>query len=797
MDWINRIVWVFMLVCTLQAEKSIAKTGWVPIMAGDITTFVPYTLPPIETLRYTYRPTEAVSVQTNLLLSGDRDWAGVFRVGESSERANAIAWNWVTGATTLLNKDAKPMPAGEYEVRLFFHDSTHIQARYRFKVEELNRYEQPGPYQVDRYPQDGLSDEHYVVYYPRNGIHEGMPVVLFLEGGGSSSHIDNYRGIMQYLASHGYFVIGGEQGAGYDIAYNIHIFESAIETAKQAHGLTLDKLAVMGHSQGGGQAFYTMRYFQDRGYGTDASLVLSIDGWFAFDMNRIDLETLRCNVAFLQMNGVVGTGTDPRIDLSIWNLASQTKRMFLTLPENNHGYVAGSFDAVLAKKDLIHIVGALCDDAFTHSTSGYDSIENVRKSSYAQIKQALRAEDDAYYSGDCAGRHYNAHSELEDYDIDYCAMEGESIIIGKRDVRPTPIEKGSLFAAADGSGESCSENTPCTIAKAFAKATAGDIVFLRGGEYVIDHALVLSEHANAQHPIVVESYPGEHAVIEGPYSSVEYAQAHTNSRDVGMRITGEYIFIRNIEVRYMGYEGIALRGSYNRVVGCHLHQNMLPGVGIYGGVWNENEAGYDTPYAKGYNIVSDNLVHDNSDVAFASDGGNADGIAVSSGKCNQVLHNSVYRNSDDGIDTWRSNDTSVLYNRVSDNGINSGDGNGIKAGGNASDPDAPKGRRAKVIHNISYGNKSRGFDFNSGREVRFLYNTAYQNAAEGFLGTYDTTVEKNIAYDNQTPFTGNEGTDNSWNGNEEPRFISLDPQSDDFLRPVAGSAHEDIGAYGE
>jgi hypothetical protein len=133
---------------------------------------------------------------------------------------------------------------------------------------------------------------------------------------------------------------------------------------------------------------------------------------------------------------------------------------------------------------------------------------------------------------------------------------------------------------------------------------------------------------------------------------------------------------------------------------------------------------------------------------------------------------------------------------VYDNGINSGDGNGIKAGGNASDPDAPKGRRASVVHNIVYDNQQRGFDFNEGREVVFRYNTAYHNGTVGFRGTYDTTVEKNIAFDNQTAFEGQEGTSNSWNSNTDVTFFSTDPQSKYFLRPVVGTLFDTIGAYG-
>ncbi len=300
-------------------------------------------------------------------------------------------------------------------------------------------YTKKGPYSPKRYPDEGLATEDdYVVYYPQDPdtqedvISEDMPVVLFLEGGGSGPKIDHYRGIMQYLASHGYFVIGGETGEGYDIRNYAHIFEKALNVAKDAHGLSVKKLAVMGHSQGGGQAFYMMKYFQDPlhgGYGSDASLVLSIDGWFAFDMNRSDLGELQGDVAFLQMNGLVGTGTDPRVHLSIWNLASKTERKFLTLPQNSHGYVTGSFESVLGKTDLIHIVGALCDDVFTQASSGYASIPEVNKATFKQIKNILKPEDQ--YSEDCAGVAYNAHSELDKYNINYCTLGAEAVAVAR------------------------------------------------------------------------------------------------------------------------------------------------------------------------------------------------------------------------------------------------------------------------------------------------------------------------------------------------------------------------------
>jgi hypothetical protein len=162
---------------------------------------------------------------------------------------------------------------------------------------------------------------------------------------------------------------------------------------------------------------------QDSGYGKDGSLTLSIDGWFAFNMYKADLGALKGDVSFIQMNNLIGTGTDPRIHLSIWNLAKSTHKTFFTLPYNDHFYIKGSQDEMLEKTDILQIVNSLCDDTFLSGRNGYKAIPDERKASYTQMYNALKAKD--YYSADCAGVMYNAQEHMSDYDndIDYCKPE--------------------------------------------------------------------------------------------------------------------------------------------------------------------------------------------------------------------------------------------------------------------------------------------------------------------------------------------------------------------------------------
>lgn len=370
-----------------------------------------------------------------------------------------------------------------------------------------------------------------------------------------------------------------------------------------------------------------------------------------------------------------------------------------------------------------------------------------------------------------------------------------SPVIGAEKVQSTPAELGTLFAAPGGSSSTCSLATPCSVRTAFSRLNPGDILFLQGGIYDITQPLVPGSSGTADKPIIIESYPGEQAVLKGRYSSAADVENNPNGRTNGIRIGRDhrYIVVRNIEVQHMGWAGIAVYGSHNTIEGCHTHHNMLSGIVLWGGEWHEDDANYIIPYPQGYNSIRNNIINANSDVGLPANGGNSDGINVQSGKFNTITHNTVYANSDDGIDTWRSNDSLVDFNLVYDNGRGGGDGNGIKAGGNLN-PDATNGLRTVVKHNIVYDNRARGLDYNSGHEVVFQYNTSFRNGTVGVNAGTDTTVEYNIASAN-----GNQNTEigmnNSWNMEGQVAFLSIDPDSPDFLMPEAGTPFTNIGAY--
>ncbi len=323
------------------------------------------------------------------------------------------------------------------------------------------------------------------------------------------------------------------------------------------------------------------------------------------------------------------------------------------------------------------------------------------------------------------------------------------------------------------------------------------MLFLRGEVYRVDYYLGTSVAATAEEPVTIESYPGEWAVIEGLHPPGADVNANTRYNGFTLGSDSRYVRLRRLEIRYFGWGGAVVYGSHATVEGCDIHHNLSSGVVLYGGKWHEDDSDYVIPYPRCWNLVRDNVIHDNSDAELDSQGGNSDGVAVSSGRYNWVVHNLVYGNSDDGINTWRSNDSYVAYNVVYSSGIAAGDGNGIKAGGNL-DPKATNGLRAVVAHNLAYQNRARGVDFNAGKNDAFCYNTVWNNDGPGFTSADDTRVAYNLAAANGAATPVHAGhAKNSWQLTGEPAFVSTDPASPDFLRPEPGSAFANLGAYAD
>lgn len=344
--------------------------------------------------------------------------------------------------------------------------------------------------------------------------------------------------------------------------------------------------------------------------------------------------------------------------------------------------------------------------------------------------------------------------------------------IGPQPVASTPLSSGTKFVSSTGSGTACTQASPCTLSQAVTSAAAGDVVFMRGGTYPITTILQWNNNGTASNYITFESYPGESAILDG-------SNQPNNSQRM-LRVGGNYYKFRKFEIRNMPDIGFYITGSNNVLDGLNVNHNRNSGIYVIGG---------------NNNIIQNTYANDNSDAGLTGgnydNGGNADGIGISSGDSNKVLNSISARNSDDGTDAWTSTNTIISNSIATTNGLGNGDGNGFKLGG----PSPSNGTH--IDHSISYSNKVTGFDANSGPNVVINFVTSWNNGAYGIFPVASTAVTNSISINNTSGniYANGIQTNNSWQRSGTPAFISTDPNSANFLKPTVGGGFEDIGAY--
>ena len=378
---------IMMIGCV--AILNAANPKWAPIMMGDITTFIPYTPlddthVPLKTAQDTYRANEYVSIVVDRPLSGDHDWVGIYRVGDSNDWAHVIAWNWVGQGSTTLSRDKKPMPAGEYEIRLFFHNSYNMEASYAFRVINPQRESgTEGPY-LDKVRSIKTSENGKVnnaIYYVEGTAN--LPTIIFMSGW--KSNLESYDGFLKYIASLGYCVIAKQERGK---CFTPHVYEQELsDRLSMVHNIynaDITKLGIIGHSSGGGTVHYLMDYFKSNHIaGNTKSVVISLDGWFPFGTTEALLNGFDTPTLLMQFGGFDGInregihpdwddypgehyhhGQDPRINLAIFKSLTHagTEKEYIVLEaNNNHSYNAGDYDTIIARQDLLAPIDAFLD----------------------------------------------------------------------------------------------------------------------------------------------------------------------------------------------------------------------------------------------------------------------------------------------------------------------------------------------------------------------------------------------------------------------------------------------------
>jgi hypothetical protein len=249
-----------------------------------------------------------------------------------------------------------------------------------------------------------------------------------------------------------------------------------------------------------------------------------------------------------------------------------------------------------------------------------------------------------------------------------------------------------------------------TIAKAMSLSSTvfrpGDTVFVRGGTYVTSAAITISKKGADTARYHLLAFPGERPLLDCSGMTV-------GGSNRGIYLSGHYWYIRGIDVKGAGDNGMYVTGSHNTIEFCAFFENRDTGLQLSGG-------------------ASFNAVINCDSYANADPGqGNADGFApkLDVGTGNYFYGCRSWQNSDDGWDGYLrpANDvTTTLENcwcfqngYLNDGSPSVGNGNGFKLGGS----DA-----RDLMHNfilkkcISFDNRVKGFDQNNNRGSMTLLN---------------------------------------------------------------------------
>ncbi|WP_447987233.1 right-handed parallel beta-helix repeat-containing protein [Nitrospira sp. Nam74] len=291
---------------------------------------------------------------------------------------------------------------------------------------------------------------------------------------------------------------------------------------------------------------------------------------------------------------------------------------------------------------------------------------------------------------------------------------------------------GTLFVSPTGSdgNDGHSANTAFrSIGQAARVAQAGDIVDIRGGTY--KEYVTLANSGTADKPIVFTGHPGETVIVDGSSIAPDPSATPGNMHDGLIAIKGDYVTIKNLEVTKSAGPGVQIYGAHDVVDGIHSHDNFGPGIHT----WQAT-----------YGVIENSTVHDNFDHRPNNstwDGDNADGIALSGYSSHMTIrNNTVYHNSDDGIDLWDGSNNVVEGNTVYDHGYGmGGDGEGIKIG---------VGTGNLVQNNIAHDNRLAQFEGGDTGGNKIIGNTAYNPRWVDFNNGFSNSQPTPNVFENNT-----------------------------------------------
>lgn len=392
---------------------------------------------------------------------------------------------------------------------------------------------------------------------------------------------------------------------------------------------------------------------------------------------------------------------------------------------------------------------------------------------------------------------------------------------------PAPLHEYYISpTGSDDSGDGSIERPWFNLQYAVNKAIAGDHIVCRGGKYQFTTrdssgklTVRIKSSGTMDAPIIIRSYKDEKPVFD-----FEQQLREQSVGDRGILITGNWWWLFGLHITHAADNGIKLEGSHNRIERCEFSYNLDTGLQLgFGHKFSDTFPGVsenDGSYCS-YNDIIDCDSHHNCDYD-SNYGSDADGFAckMHNGKGNRFIRCRAWHNSDDAWDLYETDFSVILaecwawesgkaadhlwvkdYITKSGNMSFSGNGNGIKLGGNGT---GGSSRGVHYAYNcIAFGcnvsSSVKGFDCNSHKDGHVLigclaFDNSYDYMFESGGSNDKTAFYNNICLGRQeicvgvddynaiaTPMSKNGWSNHLVTGISRDDFLSL--EEDDALKP--------------
>jgi len=285
-------------------------------------------------------------------------------------------------------------------------------------------------------------------------------------------------------------------------------------------------------------------------------------------------------------------------------------------------------------------------------------------------------------------------------------------------------------------------------------AQPGDMIYLRGGTYMLTKRVKIEKAGTADKRICMWGYPGERVIIDGSQEVVTTVNEFKQARCIYVNHFGDYWHFKNLEFTNAKDNGMKMEGSYNIVENCKFYNNNDTGlqIGMYKDFSIEETQSFpvtgEPQFNPGYNYCKYNMVincdswynYDKVSFSGSDDGGDADGFACKlfPGPGTEFHGCRAWNNSDDNWDLYMVYHPITIDNCWSWNagkrldGSTPGNGNGFKLGGGGTSGGAAFAQSvgAHVVRNcVAFDCYAKGFDQNNAYEAMYLFNNvAWGNA---------------------------------------------------------------------